>query len=74
MNSFASVGKFQVIFCRNVLIYFAPDLKKDILNRVANSLEPNGYLFLGGSESMASYSERFETVRYSGGLVYKLKE
>ena len=72
MTSFNSMGKFQVIFCRNVLIYFSADLKKDIIDRLANSLEPGGYLFLGGSESMASYSDRFETVRYSGGLVYKL--
>ena len=72
MTNFSAMGKFQIIFCRNVLIYFAADLKKDILDRMANCLEPNGYLFLGGSESMASYSERFETVRYPGGLVYKL--
>lgn len=72
MSSFTSQGKFHIIFCRNVLIYFSTDLKKDILNRMADALEPGGYLFLGGSESMASYSTRFETVRYSGGLVYKL--
>ena len=72
MTSFSSLGKFQVIFCRNVLIYFSSDLKKDIINRMADALVPGGYLFLGGSESMASYSDRFETVRYNGGLVYKL--
>ena len=72
MTSFSSLGKFQVIFCRNVLIYFSSDLKKDIINRMADALVPGGYLFLGGSESMASYSDRFETVRYNGGLVYKI--
>ncbi len=72
MTSFSSLGKFHVIFCRNVLIYFSSELKKDILDRMADLLEPGGYLFLGGSESMASYSNRFETVRYSGGLVYKI--
>ena len=72
MSSFSSLGKFQIIFCRNVLIYFSSELKCDIIDRMANALEPNGYLFLGGSESMASYSDRFETVRYPGGLVYKL--
>jgi len=72
MANFSAQGKFHIIFCRNVLIYFSTDLKKDIINRMADVLEPSGYLFLGGSESMASYSTRFETVRYSGGLVYKL--
>lgn len=73
MKSFASLGKFHVIFCRNVLIYFSTELKKDILMRMAGNLEPGGYLFLGGSESMANYSDSFDTIRYKGGLAYRLR-
>ncbi len=73
MKTYSPLGKFHVVFCRNVLIYFSTSLKKDIISRIADTLEPDGYLFLGGSESMASYSDRFETVRYQGGLVYQLK-
>ena len=73
MHSFGSLGKFDVIFCRNVLIYFSPELKRDILARLSQALEPNGFLFLGGSESMASYSEHFETVRHGRGMSYRLR-
>lgn len=72
MKPFSNLGKFDVIFCRNVLIYFSTDLKKNILARLAQSLEPEGYLFLGGSESIANYSSLFETVRHESGIVYRL--
>jgi chemotaxis protein methyltransferase CheR len=73
MKNFTGFGKFHVIFCRNVLIYFATDLKMDILKRLGESLEPGGHLFLGGSESMATYSNAFETVRFKSGLAYRVK-
>ena len=72
-DSYTSLGKFHVIFCRNVLIYFAPDLKSDILERMARSLEPGGYLFLGGSESIAHYTNKFENARSFNGMAFRLK-
>lgn len=74
MNSFASQGKFQIIFCRNVLIYFSTDLKRDILARLAQSLVPGGYLFMGSTETLASYTDAFDTVRHEGGIVYQLRD
>ncbi len=73
MKEYTLLGKFSIIFCRNVLIYFSPELKKNVLDRLANALEPGGYLLLGGSESMAAYSDRFETVRYNNVLAFRLK-
>lgn len=73
MQSYALLGRFDIIFCRNVLIYFSTESKKDILSRMARALNPGGYLFLGGSESLASYSDDFETVRMPRGVVYRLK-
>lgn len=73
-TGFASLGKFDVIFCRNVLIYFSPDLKADIMYRMAQSLKPNGYLVLGGSETISGYSEDFDILRWkSVGVIYQLK-
>jgi len=73
-TGFASLGKFDIIFCRNVLIYFAPALKADIMYRMSQSLKPNGYLILGGSETISGYSEDFEILRWkSVGVVYQLK-
>lgn len=73
MQSYASLGKFDVIFCRNVLIYFSAELKKDILARIAAALNPGGYLFLGASESIVQYSDSFNMIRTPKGVVYQLK-
>ena len=67
------MGKFHVVFCRNVLIYFSDKNKSLILDRMANAIEPGGYLFLGGSESITRYTTRFEVARYYGGMVFRLK-
>jgi len=73
MQSYTALGKFDVIYCRNVLIYFSTELKKDILSRMAKALNPGGYLVLGGSESISNYSEDFDLVRWRSGVIYKLK-
>ncbi|MDH5483900.1 MAG: protein-glutamate O-methyltransferase CheR [Gammaproteobacteria bacterium] len=73
LQNYAPLGKFDVIFCRNVLIYFSAESKSDILNRMAKSLNPRGFLILGASESIAQYCDAFEMVRASAGVVYRLK-
>jgi len=73
LDSYTSLGKFDIIFCRNVLIYFSSDVKTQILNQFASSLNPNGYLILGASESLSGLTERFEMVRCNPGIIYKLK-
>jgi len=72
-GSYTALGKFDIIFCRNVLIYFSSESKKDILSRMADTLNPGGYLFLGASESISQYSEAFDMVRCSRGVVYRKK-
>ena len=62
-------GRFDAIFCRNVLIYFSRELQAELLERFAEHLEPDGFLFLGHSEGMHGLSGRFETV---GQTVYQL--
>lgn len=73
MNSFSLHGKFDVIFCRNVLIYFSTPLKEDIITRMTQCLNPGGYLILGGTESVTSYTDKFESIRYQNGIIYRLK-
>lgn len=73
IDSFCSLGKFDIIFCRNVLIYFNAELKLDILRRMHDSLNPGGYLFLGGSEALSGLSSLFEIVQCHPGIVYKAK-
>nr|WP_305906581.1 CheR family methyltransferase [Methylomarinum sp. Ch1-1]MDP4519271.1 CheR family methyltransferase [Methylomarinum sp. Ch1-1] len=63
LKPFSVLGSFDVIFCRNVLIYFSDEVKRDILRRMAGSLEPGGYLFLSTTESMPSGLKEFEPVK-----------
>ena len=47
--------------------------KRDIINRMARSLNPGGYLFLGSTESLSAHTDRFEMVSKLGGIAYRLK-
>lgn len=71
MDSYASLGKFDIVFCRNVLIYFNADLKRAILQKIHAALKPQGLLFLGSSEGLAGASDLFEMVRCDPGIVYR---
>ncbi len=57
-ESFRSMGQFDIILCRNVLIYFDTETKKDVLDRLSAALAPGGYLFLGSTESAYGLTER----------------
>lgn len=73
LESFAPLGRFDIIFCRNVLIYFSQESRRDIIGRMAKQLNPGGWLIVGGSESLARQADEFEMIRTSGGVVYRLK-
>jgi len=74
LDSYAGLGKFDIIFCRNVLIYFSSDIKSRILNQFAGALNPGGYLILGASESLTGLTDKFDMVRCNPGIIYKLKD
>ena len=71
--SYATLGKFEIVFCRNVLIYFSADVKKDILKRIHATLKPGGYLLLGASEALNGLPELYQMVQCSPGIIYKAK-
>jgi len=54
--------KFHIIFCRNVMIYFTPETKEEIINKFYDVLENGGYLFIGLSETLSGLNHRFEQV------------
>jgi chemotaxis protein methyltransferase CheR len=72
-ESYSLLGNFDIIFCRNVLIYFSPEAKAEILKKFAGALNDKGYLFLGASESLAGLSDEFEMIRSSYGIYYQKK-
>ncbi len=53
-------GPFDIIFCRNVVIYFDKDTQAQLVNRFAEIMKPGGHLFMGHSENILSYTNRFE--------------
>ncbi len=67
------LGKFDIVMCRNVLIYFSADLKKDILTRIHATLNPGGYLILGASESLNGLPDLYEMVQCQPGIIYRKK-
>ena len=73
LDSYSSLGKFDIVCCRNVLIYFANDMKVKILQQIAGSLQDDGILFLGASESIAGLTQNFAMVRANPGLYYRKK-
>ncbi|NDY95337.1 CheR family methyltransferase [Wenzhouxiangella limi] len=64
-------GPFDVIFCRNVFIYFDRDVKARIVDRYAELLPVGGLLFIGHSESLHGLTDRFELI---GGTIYRKKQ
>ncbi len=61
----------QVVFCRNVLIYITQERTTAFLDRVADALPADGYLFLGSAETIWAISERFDTVRIADSYLYR---
>jgi len=73
MQDFAALGKFDVIFCRNVAIYFSEQDKGSLFRRVAQSMEPDGYLLIGAMESLGATCPHFESKRHMRSVFYQLK-
>lgn len=69
---FAPLGDFDVIFCRNVLMYFEPETRRSVLLRLKKALKPGGYLFLGASEGTGEASSFFTSA--SGDGVWQARQ
>jgi chemotaxis protein methyltransferase CheR len=68
LQDFSHLGTFDVIFCRNVLIYFDQDAKAGIFDRLARVIEPDGVLTLGAAESVVGISDAFKPFPERRGL------
>lgn len=72
LHSYAPLGRFDIILCRNVLIYFGAEQRIAVLSRLARALAPDGYLVLGAAETTLGYSTNFRRVSAQLGGVYRL--
>ena len=68
LSDFSSLGTFDVVFCRNVLIYFDQETKIDVLNRIDKMVERDGFLTLGGAETVVGLTHAFRPVVDKRGL------
>jgi chemotaxis protein methyltransferase CheR len=73
MADFSALGRFDVIFCRNVAIYFTEQDKVSLFGRMERALESNGYLVIGAMESLNGICPQFESKRHLRSVFYQLK-
>ena len=66
-------GPFDVVFLRNVIIYFSDEFKQRIFEKTARLMSPGAYLFLGTGETVSGYTEAFEMIDDHGGTCYRLR-
>lgn len=73
MEDFSALGRFDVIFCRNVAIYFTERDRISLFGRIERALEPGGYLVIGAMESLNGICPQFESTRHLRSVFYQVK-
>ena len=73
-KGYAGVGRFDVIFCRNVLIYFDQATRTQVVDCCVRALEPGGYLLLAPTESLSAKHPELELVHLSRTIAYRRRE
>jgi chemotaxis protein methyltransferase CheR len=73
MHPFTSLGKFDIIFCRNVAIYFTLTDRKKLFNKIADCLADDGFLVIGSTESLSGVCPRFVPKRHLRSIFYQKK-
>jgi chemotaxis protein methyltransferase CheR len=68
LSDLRPLGQFDVVFCRNVLIYFDQATKSRVLEAIAKQMAPDGLLYLGGAETVLGLTDRFTTVAGERGV------
>jgi chemotaxis protein methyltransferase CheR len=65
------VGRMDMIFCMNVMIYFSEERRRSLVQRFYDTLEPGGYLFLGHSESISKMPVKFQAIVLNDCILYR---
>lgn len=68
------ITSMDVIFCRNVMIYFTDDVKRQLVRGFYNALRPGGYLYIGHAETLHGISKAFKLVYFKNALVYQKEQ
>ncbi|MCP4745494.1 MAG: protein-glutamate O-methyltransferase CheR [Desulfobacteraceae bacterium] len=73
MDPIARLGKFDIVLCRNVAIYFTLEDRKKLFDKIAGCLNPGGYLLIGSTESLSGVCPRFVPKRHLKSIFYQIK-
>ena len=73
MEDFSSLGNFDIVFCRNVAIYFNERDRVSLFKRIEQRLDGNGYLVIGSMESLSTSAPQFESKRHLRSVYYQVK-
>jgi chemotaxis protein methyltransferase CheR len=73
MQDLSPLGRFEIVFCRNVAIYFTDPDKISLFRRIERTLEPDGYLVVGAMESLTALCPQFESKRHLRSVYYQVK-
>ena len=71
LDPFFGLGSFDIVFCRNVAIYFTLQERKELFKKIAGIIKPGGYLIIGSSENITKLTSGFEAKRYLKTLCYR---
>lgn len=71
LEPFDDLGTFEIIFCRNIAIYFSPENQLDVYQRVADRLSPGGILFVGATETLERFDRRFTPEHHCRAVFYR---
>ena len=70
-ESFDALGRFDIIFCRNVAIYFTPKARRSLFDRMTKKLATTGYLFVGSSELLRDLGAQYVPLHHCGAVFYR---
>lgn len=73
MKPFVGLGKFDIVLCRNVMIYFTNEDRKRIYHNISKVMEPDGYLLIGSTESLINDIDLFSSKKYLNSVFYQFK-
>jgi chemotaxis protein methyltransferase CheR len=71
LQDFTSLGRFDIVLCRNVAIYFNDADRADVFTRLGRSMEVDGYLLIGATESLSGLCPQYESHRYMRSVYYQ---
>lgn len=73
MRPFVGIGRFDIVLCRNVMIYFTSEDRRKIYHNISRVMEPDGYLLIGSTESLVNDTDLFASKKYLNSVFYQFK-